>query len=86
MKSEINDEAVEQEISVLKESPLVALARKEQRNRYLKQQRLYQLRWLEKRGRELADAGVTMETLRAQTAELRAELGNSENPDDDALW
>lgn len=80
------EEQVEQEIKTLNESPHVQLARKEQRNKYLKQQRLYQLRWLEKRGRELADAGVTMETLRAQAAELRAEMDNAEDTDDDVRW
>ena len=85
MKSEINDEAVEQEISVLKDSPHVALARKEQRNKYLRRQRLYTLRWLEKRGRELSEAGITMEDLAAQAAEQRAADGFDEL-DDDAVW
>ena len=60
------EEQIELEIQTLSESPFVALARKEQRVRYQKQQRLYQLRWLEKRGRQLQEAGVTMESLSEQ--------------------
>ncbi len=85
MKSEINDEVVEREISVLKESPFVALARKEMRAKYQKRQRLYVLRHLERRGRELYEAGVTMEDLAAQAAEQRAADGFDEL-DDDSIW
>ena len=85
MKNELSDVEVEQEISVLKDSPHVALARKEQRNKYLRRQRLYTLRWLEKRGRELSEAGITMEDLAAQAAEQRAADGFDEL-DDDAVW
>ena len=81
----MTDEEIQIEIDMLNESPHVQLARKEQRNRYIKQQRLYQLRWLEKRGRELAEAGITMEALRAQAAELRAADGFDEL-DDDAIF
>lgn len=80
----INDQ-VEQEIERLSESPFVQLARKAQRNRYMVQQRLYQLRWLEKHGRELADAGITMDILRAQAAALRADM-KSDDSDDDGMW
>ena len=75
------DDHLEQEIAILNKSPLVALARKEQRARHQRQQRLYQLRWLEKRGRQLQEAGVTMESLSEQ---MRRERETWD--DDDALF
>lgn len=55
----LTDEQVEQEIEMLKTSPYVALARREQRIKYRRRQFLYQLRDLEKRGRKLAEDGYT---------------------------
>lgn len=62
----ITDAEVEKEIEELKSSPFVALARREQRlkNRY--RQQLYQLRSLDKRGRELASIGITIDTIDEQ--------------------
>lgn len=62
-KDWLTDEQVEREIERLRESELVALARKEQRIRYQRRQVLYNLRNLEKKGKELAAAGITMEML-----------------------
>lgn len=59
----LTDEQVEQEIERLRQSPLVALARREQRLRYKRRQFLYQLRDLEKKGKALEQAGITMEIL-----------------------
>ena len=59
----LTDEQVEREIERLTASPLVALARREQRLRYKRRQYLYQLRDLEKKGRALEKAGITMEVL-----------------------
>ena len=59
----LTDEQVEQEIERLTKSPLVALARYEQRVRYRRRQYLYQLRDLEKKGRALEKAGITREVL-----------------------
>jgi hypothetical protein len=59
----LTDEQVEEEIAKLEGSPLVKLARKELRVRYKRRQRLYTLRNLEKKGKELAKAGITMEML-----------------------
>ena len=57
----LSDEQVETEIAVLKQSPLVALARAEQKEKYRikyrRRQYLYTLRALEKRGRELEAEG-----------------------------
>lgn len=63
MKDYLTDEEVEREIARLQESPMVALARKEQRIRYRRRQYLYQLRNYEKKGKELTKAGITMEIL-----------------------
>jgi len=61
----LTDEQVEQEIERLRQSPLVALARREHRIRYRRRQFLYQLRDLEKKGKALEKAGITMEVLNA---------------------
>jgi hypothetical protein len=62
-KGFLSDEQVEREIERLRESEDVKLARKEQRIRYQRRQVLYNLRNLEKKGKELAAAGITMEML-----------------------
>lgn len=71
----LTDEQVEQEIERLTQSPLVALARYEQRIRYRRRQYLYQLRDLEKKGRALEKAGITREVLSAL-----AEMGDCDDP------
>lgn len=62
-KKFLTDEEVELEIEELQKSPYVKLARKEQRIRYRRRQFLYGLRDLDKKGRALAEAGVTLESL-----------------------
>lgn len=62
-KEDMTDEQVELEIQRLNESEEVQLARKEQRIKYKRRQYLYQLRHYEKRGKQLMDAGATMENL-----------------------
>lgn len=62
-KSYLTDEQVEREIERLRKSPMVALARKEERIRYKRRQVLYTLRALEKKGKQLQAAGITMEVL-----------------------
>lgn len=59
----LTDEQVEMEIERLNKSPLVALARREQRIKYRRRQYLYQLRDLEKRGKALEESGITMDVL-----------------------
>lgn len=59
----LTDEQVEQEISRLKDSEFVKLSQKEERTRYARRQLLYGLRRHDKRGRELAAAGITMDIL-----------------------
>lgn len=60
----LTDEQVEREIMRLKASPYVQLAKKEEYIRTQRRQRLYQLRYLEKKGKALAAAGLTLEMLR----------------------
>lgn len=59
----ITDEQVEEEISRLSESEYVQLARKEEQIKYRRRQYLYKLRNLEKRGKELARQGYTMDSI-----------------------
>ena len=59
----MTDEQVEFEIEKLNNSEYVKLAKKEQRLKYKRRQHLYQLRWLEKRGKQLANNGVSEERL-----------------------
>ena len=66
----LTDEQVEREIERLRESPLVALARKEESIRYKRRQVLYNLRTLEKKGKQLQEAGITMEMLQRLGDEL----------------
>ena len=65
----LTDEAVEEEIARLQVSPYVRLAKKEEAIRNRRRQYMYCLRVYEKKGRQLADEGVTMESL----AELASE-------------
>lgn len=62
-KDFLTDEQVELEIERLTNSEAVRLARREQRIRYRRRQYLYQLRDLEKKGKALMDAGITMDIL-----------------------
>ena len=56
----LTDAEVEREIERLRGSELVRLAQKEESIRYARRNYLYRLRGLERRGAELAEAGVTM--------------------------
>lgn len=57
------EELIEQEIAELERSEFVKLARKEKYIRERRMQRLYTLRCLDKKGRELASKGITIELL-----------------------
>lgn len=69
-KDFLTDEEVEIEIEKLSESPYVKLARKDEQIRYRRRQRLYTLRNYEKRGKELAKSGITMEILESMSKGL----------------
>lgn len=62
-KQFLTDEAVEREIARLTATPEVRLARREQRLLYKRRQTLYTLRALEKRGKELTEAGITIDNI-----------------------
>ncbi len=59
----LTDEQVEREIERLQESDLVKLAKREEYVRNRRRQYLYSLRSYEKKGKELAKSGITMEVL-----------------------
>ena len=62
-KEIFTDEQVDAEIERLRNSPYVKLARREEAIRNRRRQYMYQLRFYEKKGKELELAGVTMELL-----------------------
>lgn len=59
----LTDDQVEKEIERLTKTEAVKLARREIRLKYKRRQQLYTLRALEKRGKELQAAGVTLDNL-----------------------
>ena len=59
----LTDEQIELEIARLLESEAVQLAKKEIRIKYKRRQYCYQLRNMEKRGKQLMEEGITMENL-----------------------
>ena len=69
-KDFLTDEQVELEIERLSESPAVILAKQEQRIKYRRRQYMYQLRYFEKRGKELMAQGITLNNL----AEMEKDL------------
>ena len=69
-KDFLTDEQVELEIERLSESPAVMLARQEQRIKYRRRQYMYQLRYFEKRGKELMALGVTLDNLEEMEKDL----------------
>lgn len=74
MKNFLTDEAVEREIERLTGTEAVRLARKELRLKYKRRQALYQLRALEKRGKELLAAGITYENIEEMMQAAEDEL------------
>ncbi len=71
MKREyLTDEQVEQEIKRLLASDNVKLSRHEQYVKYRRRQYMYQLRWHEKRGRELLTTGITEDKLSQMEKEM----------------
>ncbi len=64
----LTDADVEREIARLTATEEVKLARRELRLRYKRRQQLYTLRALEKRGKELAEAGITIANIDAMMA------------------
>ena len=63
MRDILTDEQVEQEIARLLDSEEVKLAKKEQNILYRRRQYMYQLRSMEKRGKQLKADGVTLDNI-----------------------
>jgi hypothetical protein len=59
----LTDEMVAEEVERLKDSEYVRLAQKEIRLKSKQRKWLYQLRWMEKRGRQLEAQGITLENI-----------------------
>lgn len=64
------DEQVAQDVERLKQSEYVKLCAAEQRLKNRRRQHWYQLRWMEKHGKELAAAGFTLENIAQQLADI----------------
>lgn len=69
-KEKLTDAQVEKEIERLNNSQYVKLAQKEIRLKYKRRIRLYNLRNLEKRGKQLAKEGATLESLESLISEI----------------
>lgn len=69
----MTDEAYKAEVERLKASEHVKLAQREINLRNKRKKYLYQLRWLEKHGKELAAKGYTLENLEAMLTQVEAE-------------
>lgn len=72
-KDIMTDESFKSEMERLKASENVKLAQKEIRLKTRQKQYLYQLRWLEKRGKQLAALGYTIDNLEAMIAQAEAQ-------------
>lgn len=57
------DEQVEAEIERLNKSEFVKLARKEKQIKYRRRQQMWNLQYMEARGRQLASNGITAENM-----------------------
>lgn len=66
---QLTDMEVELEIERLKGSQYVKLAKKEENIIQARRQRLYMLRRYERRGKELAAAGYTLDNIKAKMGE-----------------
>ena len=69
----MTDESFKAEVERLKASENVKLAQKEIRLKNKRRKYLYQLRWLEKHGKELAAKGYTLNNLEEMLAQVEAE-------------
>lgn len=69
----MTDESFRAEVERLKASENVKLAQKEIRIKNKRKAYLYRLRWLEKRGKQLAAQGYTVDNLEAMLNQVEAE-------------
>ena len=73
-KDVLTDEEVELEIARLLESPYVKLAQREYRVKNRRRKYFWQLTYLEKKGKKLAEEGVTMDTLNKLESECEEDV------------
>lgn len=83
MREALTDAEVEREIKELEKSPAVALARKNNRLKYMRRQRLYTLRNLRKQGERLQEEGITLEDLEHKARMLRLAYESFEDGDEE---
>lgn len=83
MREALTDSEVECEIAKLEKSPAVKLARKNNRLKYMRRQRLYTLRSLEKQGKQLQEEGITVEDLEHKARMLRLVYESFEDGDEE---
>ena len=83
MREALTDAEVEREIKELEQSPLVKLARKNNRLKYMRRQRLYTLRNLQKQGKQLQEEGITFEDLEDQARMMRLAYESFEDGDEE---
>lgn len=69
----LSDEQVDREIERLEVSPEVLLSKQEQRIRNRRRQYMYNLRWHEKRGKQLMEQGITYGDLKRMDVEIEGE-------------
>ncbi|PWL65966.1 MAG: hypothetical protein DBY26_06770 [Amedibacillus dolichus] len=62
----MTDLEIEREIERLKKDEDVKLSKLNERVKYRKRQQLYTLRWHQRQGKELREAGITEEMIRAE--------------------
>lgn len=73
MATILTDDSFKTEVERLKASSYVKLAQREINLRNKRKKYLYQLRWLEKRGLQLAAQGYTPDNMEAMLAQVEAE-------------
>ena len=79
------DPAVSREIEELRCDPHVKLAQKERMLKNRHKRYLYDLRYLKKRGTELANAGITEEILQQWSDEAYAKIKEAQESEDEQL-
>ena len=77
----MTDESFKEELERLKGSENVKLAQKEIRLKNRQKNYLYQLRWLEKRGKQLAALGYTIDNMEEMIAQAEAQVYALEEED-----
>ncbi len=73
MATILTDDSFKTEVERLKASTYVKLAQREINLRNKRKKYLYQLRWLEKHGKELAAHGYTMDNVEAMLEQVEVE-------------